>query len=162
LAGGVNPFGYAKQNPLGYADPSGLDVTIVIGTRTYSPTGNSVGGTISVTSDQVQAAFSGYTMENAHAGDNGNKGPIPAGTYDAKVRTDHMPNRVELQNVPGYKNIQIHNGSYPRNFKGCFGAGTSHSTDFLGGTKNAMDQINNIIQLDGTGNITVIVGPTQR
>jgi hypothetical protein len=100
-------------------------------------------------------------MENAHAGDSGNKGPIPAGTYEASVRTDHTPNRVELQNVPGYQNIQIHNGSYPRNFKGCFGAGTSHSPDFLGGTVNGMNQVNDIIKSDGTGNITVNVGPIQ-
>ncbi len=99
-------------------------------------------------------------MGNANVGDNGEKGPIPAGTYDAAVRTDHTPNRVELQDVPGYNNIQIHNGSYPRNFKGCVGAGTSQSTDFLGGTVNAMTQINNIIRQDNTGNITVIVGPT--
>ncbi|HUW29649.1 MAG TPA: DUF5675 family protein [Sulfuriferula sp.] len=161
LGGGVNQYTYALGNPIRYIDPQGLDVTIMIGNRTYSPTGNSVAGTINVTSDQSSSSFSGYTMENSHAGDGGNKGPIPAGTYDASVRTDHTPNRVELQNVPGYQNIQIHNGSYPRNFKGCFGAGTSHSTDFLGGTVNGMNQINNIINSDGTGNITVIVGPIQ-
>ncbi|WP_256381551.1 DUF5675 family protein [Sulfuricella sp. T08] len=116
-------------------------------------------GTINVTSDQTSSSFSGYTMENAKAGDGGNKAPIPAGTYDASVRTDHNPNRVELKNVPGYQNIQIHNGNYPRNFKGCFGAGTSQSTDFLGGTVNAINQINNIINSDGTGDITVIVSP---
>lgn len=117
----------------------------------------SVAGTIAVTSDQVPTTFYGYTMENAHAGDKGNKPPIPAGTYDATIRTDHTPNRVELQEVPGYKNIQIHNGSYPRNYKGCFGAGTTHKTDFLGGTVNAVNKINNIIGADGSGNITVLL-----
>ena len=57
--------------------------------------------------------------------------------YDAFVRTDHDPNRVELENVPGYQNIQIHAGNYPKNFKGCFGAGTSHSTDYIGNSRNA-------------------------
>ena len=118
-------------------------------------------GTISATSDQTSSAFSGYTMENAYAGEAGDMPPIPAGTYDAFVRTDHTPNRIELENVPGYQHIQIHNGSYPRNFKGCFGAGTSYSTDFLGNTVDAINQIISIIQADGSGDITVIVGPVQ-
>jgi len=158
---GTNFYAYVHNNPTDLIDPLGLKVTIAIGDRTYSSTGNSVAGTITVTSDQTTDTFSGYPMENAHAGDEGNKPPIPAGTYDAFVRTDHRPNRIELENVPGYHNIQIHNGSYPRNFKGCIGAGTSHSTDFLGGTVNAINQINSIIKADGTGDITVIVGPIQ-
>jgi hypothetical protein len=134
---------------------------ITIGNRTYSSTGNSVAGTITVTSDRTSSGFSGYTMENAHAGDYGDKLPIPAGTHKAFVRPKPDVNRIELVKFPGYDSIQIHNGSYPRNFKGCFGAGTSRSTDFLGGTKNAMEQINDIVNSDETGNITVIVGPIQ-
>jgi RHS repeat-associated protein len=158
---GTDFYAYVRNNPTNLIDSLGLKVTIVIGDRTYSPTGNSVAGTITVTSDETSGTFSGYTMENANGGDGGNKPPIPSGTYDAFVRTDHTPNRIELKNVPGYQNMQIHNGRYPRNFKGCFGAGTSHSTDFLGGTVNAINQINSIISADGTGDIKVIVGPVQ-
>jgi RHS repeat-associated protein len=159
LGGGVNTYVYAEGYPLGYADPLGLHVTIVISDRTMSSTHRSVAGKINVTSDRVTDSFEGYTMENSHAGDDGNKPPVPQGTYDGMLRTDHTPTRIELQNVPGYHNIQIHNGSYPRNFKGCFGAGTTHSTDFLGGTVNAVNKIDQIIQRDGSGNITIVVGP---
>jgi RHS repeat-associated protein len=160
-SGDGNFYRYVRNGPINLIDPLGLKVTIVIGDRAYSPSGDSIAGTIIVTSDEVPNTFSGFTMENANAGDNGNKPAIPAGTYSAFVRTDHTPNRIELRNVPGYQNIQIHNGSYPRNFKGCFGAGTSHHNDFLGGTINAINQINNIIKADGTGNITVVVGPVR-
>ena len=157
----VNFYPYALGNPVIYVDPDGMDVTITIGNRTYSPSGNSVAGTISVTSDQTSLSFSGATLENSQAGDDGRKLPVPAGTFPAFVRTDHNPNRIELKNVPGYNNIQIHNGSYPLNFKGCFGAGTKPSPDFLGGSQDAMNQINKIIDADGTGRITVIVNPIQ-
>jgi uncharacterized protein RhaS with RHS repeats len=159
---GVNFYSYVLENPLSYVDPDGTDVTIVIGSRTYSPSGDSVAGTISVTSDQTSLSFSGFTLENPNAGDDGSKPPIPAGTYGGFIRPDHEPNRIQLKNVPGYTNIQIHNGSYPRNFKGCFGAGTSPAPDFLGGTINAMHQILAIVKADGTGHIKIIVGPIQQ
>jgi RHS repeat-associated protein len=155
----ISTYDYSSNNPLYWIDPSGLDVTITIQRQGYSPTGNSMQGTITVTSTQTSDTYSGYTMENAHAGDNGDKGPIPAGTYDAFIRTDHTPNRLELENVPGYQNIQIHNGNYPRDFKGCFGVGNSHKTDFIGGSQNALNSILNIVNEDGSGNISVNVLP---
>jgi hypothetical protein len=39
--------------------------------------------------------------------------------------------------------------------------GKSHRTDFLGETVSAINQINDIINADRTGRITVIVGPVQ-
>ncbi|WP_158545027.1 DUF5675 family protein [Dyella monticola] len=155
----ISTYDYARNNPLYWIDPSGLDVTITIQRQGYSSTGNSMQGTITVTSDQTSDTYSGYTMENAHAGDNGDKGPIPAGTYDAFLRADHNPNRLELENVPGYQNIQIHNGNYPRDFKGCFGVGNTHRTDFIGDSQNALRSILNIVSEDGTGNISVNVLP---
>ena len=114
-------------------------------------------GMITVTSTQTSDTYTGYTMENAHAGDNGDKGPIPDGTYDAFTRKDHSPNRLELKNVPGYQNIQIHNGNYPRDFKGCFGVGNTRKTDFIGGSQDALNSILNIVNEDGSGNISVNV-----
>jgi RHS repeat-associated protein len=157
--GGPNFYGYLMNNPLILLDPMGLCVTIFVGDRVYSSTGNTVEGQVSVRSDQTPLMFMGYTMENANAGDNHNKPPIPDGTFDAFIRRDHDPNRVELTGVKGYNNIQIRNGNYPSDFKGCIGVGTSHKTDFIGDSRNALNQILNIIDADGTGCITVVVQP---
>ncbi len=151
--GDSNLYGYVLNNPLSWVDPTGLDVTITIN-RTGS-TANSVSGTINVTSTVTNATFSGYTLENRNP-QNPNL-PVPPGTYPASMRTDHTPNRIELNGVPNASNIQIHNANYPSQLEGCFGVGTSASTDFVGNSVNAMNSINNIISADGTGNITVIV-----
>ena len=87
---------------------------------------------------------------------NANKSPIPAGTYTAHRRTDHNPNRVELEGVAGYSNIQVHNGNAPSAVKGCFLAGTSRAIDWVNYSVSAMNSINNIISADG-GNISVVV-----
>ena len=112
-------------------------------------------GTINVSSAVTSQTFSGHTLENLNP-PNPNL-PAPAGTYDAFVRSDHSPNRVELIGVPNATNVQIHNGNTASDVVDCFAAGTTSATNFVGNSVNAMNQINSIIQADGTGNITVIV-----
>jgi hypothetical protein len=131
-------------------------VTIAIQRDTYTPT--SVTGTISVTSDVSGAGnFSGYTLETATAGPNGNKDPIAPGTYDAFVRTDHNPNRIELKNVPGFTNVQIHVGNTADDVEGCFAVGKSRETDKVKQSTAAMAKINDVVKKDGTDKITIKV-----
>lgn len=151
----LNTYAYGLSNPYKYVDLDGRDVTIIIRRERY--TDNSLSGTISVTSDVTTTSFSGYTLENVHAGDKHDKSPISPGTYNAFVREDHTPNRVELKDVVGYKNIQIHTGNTARNVKGCFAVGITCSIDFVGESKKAMQQINEVIKKDGTRNIRVTV-----
>ena len=151
--GDSNLFAYVGGDPVNWIDPSGLDVTITIDRTGYTP--NSISGTIHVTSTAASATFSGHTLEN-RSPPNANL-PVPPGTYPASVRTDHTPNRVELIGVPNATNIQIHPGNKPKDVIGCFAVGTSASTDFVGNSVNAMNTINNIISLDGSGSITVTI-----
>jgi RHS repeat-associated protein len=151
----LNPYAYALNNPYRYVDLDGREVTINIVRQRYS--GTSVMGAISVSSDKTSATFNGNTLETTKAGDNHDKPPIAPGTYAAKVRKDHDPNRVELKDVDNYTNVQIHIGNTVTDVKGCFAVGNTSSEDYVGDSRNAMRQINKIIKDDGTGKITVNV-----
>jgi RHS repeat-associated protein len=156
--GGTNIYEYAGSNPISAADPSGLDTVIIIKRKDY--TDDSIGGRIYVWSDVTGNSFLGYSLENAQPPSG--KDPIDAGLYEGKLRPDHKPRRVELLDVDGYENIQIHNGNKPKDFKGCFGAGQTHSEDFIGQSQDAMRKINQIIDDDKTKkiHIWVIGNPT--
>lgn len=152
------PFGRhscAETNLYTKIDPDGRDVEIVIKRDTC--TEKSVTSTILVSSTvNPDSKFSVYALEAAKAGDNGDKKPIKEGTYDAKTRTDRDPQRFELQDVDGYKSIQIHNGNGPKDVKGCFIVGAGRSKDKVSGNVDALGRINNIVKADG-GSIQVRV-----
>lgn len=67
---------------------------------------------------------------------------IPLGEYDATIRTDGTKGwRIELQNVPGRGNIQIHVGNTPADSRGCLLPGTGIDTSLckVTGSKDAME-----------------------
>lgn len=149
LEGGINLYPYALNNSLRYIDPTGLDVTIVIGRTTY--TSKSIVGTIDVTSTTTNKTFSGYTLENVKPPNPSL--PVPPGTYQAYVREK----KIQLIDVPDASDIQIHIGNEPKDVKGCFAVGTSTSRDWVGSSSKAMERINEIISIDGTGKITITI-----
>jgi uncharacterized protein RhaS with RHS repeats len=157
LEAGVNTFAYAIANPVSFVDPQGLDTTIVITRNAPGP--QSQQGVISVTSTTAGAgSFNGHTIENPAPGNH--TGPITPGNYDAFVRGGHVIPRVELRNVPGYTNVQIHPGNTVSDVVGCFAVGTTSGPNRVDNSNAAMRTINDIIRRDGTGRIHVEVrGP---
>ena len=155
-AGDVDLYGYCLNNSINCYDPAGLRTVITI--QRESSTERSISSKLTVQSDRVSDGFSGYAVEPMRGGVDESKDPVKAGTYEAFLRTDHNPNRVELRNVPGYTHIQIHVGNDPiEESDGCFLVGTSRATDWVSNSVSAMKQIIHIIKRDGTGQIEVRV-----
>ena len=119
-------------------------------------TANSTLGTLSIGNLQFD------TLElpdrnNASTGNSNTAGRIPAGTYTAHIRTDGTRGwRIELENVPGRTNIQIHVGNTPNDITGCALVGTSRGQDRVNGSVNARNQIQNEVQNAGQ-NVTIQV-----
>ena len=149
----MNFYAYVQNNPINANDPYGRDTTIGIYRDTY--TAKSVGGRFIAYNDKTGNYLYGYTLETAQ-----NKAglpPIDPGSYDAFIRTDHTPNRIELTGTGPRTNIQIHNANTPDQLQGCFAVGSNRSTDFVGNSVNTLNKLLDLIDEDNAGNIQVHV-----
>lgn len=71
---------------------------------------------------------------------------VPAGKYKARIRADGALGwRIELDNVPDRKNVQLHVGNYPRDSTGCVLIGTkvsaANNTCSIEGSKTGLDAL---------------------
>ena len=107
---------------------------IVVTRQVYSP--NSVIGTMT-----IDGAFFCYTEEPPV----GTVKPycIPAGTYQGiKYDSPRLERTVLLLlDVPGFEDIEIHNGNYPRNTHGCTLVGFTRGVDFVGNSIAALNEL---------------------
>jgi len=81
-----------------------------------------------------------YTLERPWLDNMQNISAIPPGRYPAFIRYDHADQwRIELQDVPGRTNVQIHVGNEVDESKGCILVGLDLGTDLcsLGRSKDA-------------------------
>jgi hypothetical protein len=102
--------------------------------------------------------------DNAATGDSETAGRIPAGTYDAHIRTDGARGwRIELEDVTGRTYIQIHVGNTPDDTVGCILVGTARGENAVQNSTNARNQIQQIVENAGEGvtiQVTVTDPPT--
>lgn len=136
-------------------------VSVVMQRLVY--TDKSVISTVSVTNKATGARFSGYTLEDVHAGDKGNKPPIPPGTYHAFTRADGPKGwRLEPRAVPGYSHIEVHVGNFAKDVEGCFAVGSSHGKDAVWSSREAMQQMHGVVGDGRRVDIVVTVIGSQR
>ena len=85
-----------------------------------------------------------YTLEPETREDQVKPRAIPAGTYALTIRFSPKHGRLvpHLELVPGFDEIEIHIGNYPRDTQGCTLVGrTNPQPDFIGGSHAAFDDL---------------------
>jgi len=155
LLGGLNVYGYVGGNPVYWSDPFGLKVYIDI----YRDicTNNTITGSFDAYSDVTGSLIQGFTLEDRKAGDFGNKDPIRLGEYDAFIREDRDPRKIELRDVEDFENIQLHIGNDVDDVNGCFAVGTTRRTDKVETSRDKMMELLDLIDNDGSDDILVRV-----
>lgn len=75
-----------------------------------------------------------YTLEPAYGVDTVKPRAIPAGTYDLTIRFSRRFARMmpHVENVPGFSEIMIHWGNFPKDTEGCCIVGDLVEKDFVG------------------------------
>lgn len=81
----------------------------------------------------VNGQIVAYTLELPWQGNAPSISAIPDGTYEGVIRYDHTDQwRIELNDVPGRGNIQIHTGNKPDDTEGCILIGRDLTSDLCG------------------------------
>ncbi|OPY91217.1 MAG: hypothetical protein A4E72_00234 [Syntrophus sp. PtaU1.Bin208] len=126
-------------------------VTVNININREVETAQSTQGELQV-GDQTLRTLEMPDRENAGTNDSATAGRIPAGTYQAHVRTDGpLGWRIELEGVPGRTNIQIHVGNTPEDTTGCILPGTTEDVDRVNNSRDARDVIRQEVENAGPG-----------
>jgi len=85
----------------------------------------------------------GFSLEPPRKFDNTKPRAIPPGTYNVTIRFSPKHNRLlpHVENVPGFDDIEIHIGNWPKDTLGCLIVGQKKDHDFVGGSKVEFDAL---------------------
>ena len=99
----------------------------------------SVGGTLTIEGHTF------YTLEPPKRDEKPRA--IPCGTYDVTIRWSEKHKRLvpHVENVPGFEEIEIHIGNFPKDTLGCLLVGQAAGTDQVVGSRLAFDALFRIL-----------------
>jgi hypothetical protein len=108
-------------------------MNLLVTRTTFTPF--SVGGTLAIDGHTF------YTLEPPKRDEK--PCAIPCGTYDVTIRWSEKHKRLvpHVEHVPGFEEIEIHIGNFPKDTLGCLLVGQAASTDQVVGSKLAFDKI---------------------
>lgn len=91
----------------------------------------------------LDGKFFAYTLEPRQDQSKGKPFAIPAGLYQVRLLpSDHFQcTTPHVLNVPGFDEIEIHWGNYPKDTEGCTLIGLTRLVDFVGNSKMAFNQL---------------------
>lgn len=111
--------------------------------KRHTKTEHSTIGTLTIEGRSFQC----YTLEPVTRTDDVKPRAIPAGRYPLVLSWSPKHGRVipHVENVPGFEEIEIHIGNYPKDTEGCTLVGTGWSEDMVGGSHGAFDKLFNLL-----------------
>lgn len=85
----------------------------------------------------VDGEFFCYTLEPRQDQSKGKPYSIPAGRYQVELRMSPRLKYVTpwVKEVPGFEDVLIHIGNYPRDTEGCCLVGSTRMEDFVGNSR---------------------------
>lgn len=91
----------------------------------------------------IDGQFQCFTLEPVTRDDSVKPRAIPDGTYTLDIRFSpkHGRDVPHVENVPGFEEIEIHIGNFPKDTEGCCLVGKTRSTDFVGQSHGAFDDL---------------------
>jgi Family of unknown function (DUF5675) len=91
----------------------------------------------------IDGVFVCYAMEPRKDQSQGKPYCIPTGRYQLVNQWSNHFQRVtpHVQNVPGFTEIELHPGNFPRDTEGCTLVGTTRYADVLGQSDAAFDAL---------------------
>jgi hypothetical protein len=90
-----------------------------------------------------QADFQCYTLEPVQLHEDVKPRAIPSGTYELTLRNSPKHGRLipHVENVPGFSEIEMHIGNFPRDTEGCTLVGKTREVDSIGLSHAAFDAL---------------------
>jgi hypothetical protein len=91
----------------------------------------------------IDGEFHCFTLEPVTRTDNVKPRAIPEGIYPLDIRFSpkHGRDVPHVENVPGFSEIELHIGNFPRDTEGCCLLGLTRSADFVGQSHGAFDKV---------------------
>lgn len=102
----------------------------------------------------LDGAFFCYTLEPRADQSQGKPYCIPAGQYAVTLQMSARFQMItpHVMDVPGFAEIEIHPGNYPKDTEGCCLVGSTRETDFVGNSRATFAQLMSQLQ---AGPITI-------
>jgi Family of unknown function (DUF5675) len=84
-----------------------------------------------------------YTLEPRADQSHGKPFCIPAGSYQVVLAFSPRFNMItpHVMDVPGFEEIEIHPGNYPRDTEGCCLIGATRAVDFVGNSRETFAKL---------------------
>ena len=104
----------------------------------------------------LNGVFTAYTLEPPSVLPPTKPRAVPAGLYDYTLYESPRFGRqvILVEAIPGFTDIEVHPGNFPRDTHGCCLVGATEGTDFVGESDEEFDEL--LSKIPPTGQIEYV------